>query len=53
VPIAKGLLSIASAVVGEDFRETGRTMENLQLASKTKDELTEMLERGLPHYEVR
>jgi opine dehydrogenase len=52
VPTAKGLLAIASAVVGEELRETGRTMENLQLASKTKDELKELLERGLHHYEV-
>jgi len=52
VPTAKGLLAVASAVVGEDLRATGRTMENLQLASKTKAELKEMLEKGLLQYEI-
>jgi opine dehydrogenase len=52
VPTAKGLLQIASAVAGEDFRKTGRTLENLMLASKTKDELKDILKKGIHHYEV-
>ncbi|WHY85776.1 NAD/NADP octopine/nopaline dehydrogenase family protein [Neobacillus novalis] len=52
VPTAKGLLSIGSAVVGEDLRQTGRTMENLGLASNTKEELKELLKKGFCHYEV-
>jgi opine dehydrogenase len=52
VPTAKALLQIASAVVGEDLRKTGRTLENLKLAFKTKDELKEILTKGIHHYEV-
>lgn len=52
VPTAKALLQIASAVIGEDLRKTGRTLENLQLASKTKLELQEFLKKGFYHYEL-
>jgi len=52
VPTAAGLLQIASAVIGEDLRTTGRTLENLNLASKTKEQLKEILNKGLHHYEV-
>jgi opine dehydrogenase len=33
-PTARGLLALASAVVGRDIRKTGRTLENLGLADK-------------------
>ena len=33
-PVAEGLLNLASAVTGENFYQTGRTLENLQLAQK-------------------
>jgi opine dehydrogenase len=52
VPVATGLLAIASSVVGEDLRQTGRTLENLQLASKTQEELKDVLQKGLIQYEV-
>jgi opine dehydrogenase len=32
-PTARGLLALGSAVVGRDLRKTGRTLENLGLAS--------------------
>lgn len=53
VPTAAGLLQIASAVIGEDLRATGRTLENLNLVSKSKEELKEILNKGLHYYEVR
>ncbi|MEH7094518.1 NAD/NADP octopine/nopaline dehydrogenase family protein [Neobacillus vireti] len=53
VPTAQALLQIASAVAGENLRDTGRTMENLKLSSKTKGELKEVLKKGLHHYETR
>ncbi len=45
-PVATGLLSIASAVVGEDFRATGRTLENLDLAKFSQIEMAALLEAG-------
>ncbi len=52
VPTAAGLLSIASSIVGEDLRKTGRTMENIGLSSKTTEELKMLLQKGLVQYEV-
>jgi opine dehydrogenase len=46
VPTAAGLLQIASAVTGTNLRAKGRTLENLNLASKSKDELKEILNKG-------
>lgn len=45
-PVAKGLLSLGSAICGEDFRSTGRTLETLGLATMTRLEMAEMLEVG-------
>jgi opine dehydrogenase len=45
-PTAKGLLALGSAVCGEDFRQTGRTLETLGLATMTRLEMAEMLEVG-------
>lgn len=45
-PVATGLLSIASAVCGEDFRNTGRTLENLGLAGLDRAAMTTLLETG-------
>lgn len=45
-PVAKGLLSLGSAICGEDFRQTGRTLETLGLATMTRLEMAEMLEVG-------
>lgn len=46
-PVAKGLLSIASAIVGEDFRNTGRNLEKTGLAGLSKEDLRQLLKRGV------
>ena len=38
-PVARGLLALGSAVVGKDLRREGRTLESLNLASLTPDQL--------------
>jgi opine dehydrogenase len=45
-PVATGLLSIASAVCDENFRLTGRTLENLGLADLDRSAMTALLETG-------
>jgi opine dehydrogenase len=45
-PVARGLLALGSAVIGEDFRATGRTLENLALADLSPGALRQMLRRG-------
>ena len=45
-PVATGLLSIASAVCDEDFRATGRTLENLGLADIDRSAMSALLEAG-------
>ncbi len=45
-PTATGLLALGSAVCGENFRETGRTLETLGLASLSRDEMAAMLRDG-------
>ena len=42
-PVARGLLALGSAVLGRDLRATGRTLENLGVASLTPTELKERL----------
>jgi opine dehydrogenase len=46
VPVAAGLLAMGSAVVGRDFRRSGRTLENLGLADLERGELQCVLTRG-------
>lgn len=46
-PVARGLLALGSAVCGEDFRETGRTLENLGLSMQTGDDMARLLREGL------
>ncbi len=46
-PVARGLLAVASAVLGRDLRATGRTLENLGLAGLTRTALRERLVDGL------
>ena len=46
-PVARGLLAIGSAICGEDFRQTGRTLESLGLAGLSRAEMAAMLEHGL------
>jgi len=45
-PLASGLLALGSAVVGEDFRRTGRTMASLGLDGLSRAELRDRLDRG-------
>ncbi|TPW26306.1 NAD/NADP-dependent octopine/nopaline dehydrogenase family protein [Pararhizobium mangrovi] len=45
-PVAAGLLSIASAVTGEDLRANGRTVETLGLADYSPADLKAMLAEG-------
>lgn len=47
-PVARGLLAIASAMLGEDLRVTGRTLENLGLARLSRDQMLGLLQNGLP-----
>lgn len=46
-PVARGLLSIASAVVGRDLRASGRTLENLGLAGLSRDAMRNLLADGI------
>ena len=46
-PTATGLLAIGSAVCGDDFRRTGRTMENLGLAGLSVAHLQAQLRDGV------
>lgn len=46
-PVAEGLLNIASAVTGRDLYAHGRTFESLGLANVTKQELSEILQKGV------
>jgi opine dehydrogenase len=46
LPVAEGLLAIASAVLGEDLYAHGRTFEKLGLASTSPIELEEVLHDG-------
>ena len=45
-PVARGLLALGSAVCGEDFRETGRTLEGMGLAALSREEMSNTLEAG-------
>lgn len=47
-PVARGLLAVCSAILGEDLRATGRTLENFGLAALTPDEMRRLLADGLP-----
>ena len=45
-PVAAGLLAVAGAASGNDFRATGRTMETLGLAGAKRDALMRLLREG-------
>jgi opine dehydrogenase len=47
VPVANGLLALGSAVCGQDFRATGRTLETLGLAGLGRAAMSELLTEGL------
>lgn len=42
-PVMNSFILIASIICGRDFRKEGRTVENLGLAGKTKEEIYEMI----------
>jgi opine dehydrogenase len=46
-PVAAGLLAIAGAASGNDFRKTGRTMETLGLVQESRGRLSDMLREGI------
>jgi opine dehydrogenase len=46
-PVARGLLAVASAVVGRDLRASGRTLENLGLAGLSRTAMRKLLRTGL------
>jgi len=46
-PVAEGLLNIASAVTGRNLYAEGRTLENLGLADKSKQEMYVILQQGV------
>ncbi len=46
-PVAAGLLALGGAASGNDYRATGRTMETLGLAGKTRGEMASLLREGL------
>ncbi|MEE2996937.1 MAG: NAD/NADP octopine/nopaline dehydrogenase family protein [Pseudomonadota bacterium] len=46
-PVADGLLAIAGAAVGRDYRVTGRTMENIGLADLGRKDIRTLLDSGL------
>ncbi|PTW56604.1 opine dehydrogenase [Breoghania corrubedonensis] len=47
VPVAAGLLAIASAVAGDDFRTSGRTLKTLGLNGMSRADMTAMLMQGV------
>ncbi|WP_211341182.1 hypothetical protein [Paracoccus methylarcula] len=46
VPVAKGLLALASAVTGKDLRHGPRTIEAMGLSGLNRAEMTELLQDG-------
>lgn len=42
-PVARGLLALGSAVLGQDLRKSGRTLERLGLAGMSRDEMRRRL----------
>jgi opine dehydrogenase len=46
-PVARGLLALGSAICGEDFRTTGRTLEGLGLASLDRGAMRTLLAEGI------
>jgi len=47
MPIAEGLIAIASGITGTNLYESGRSLENLGLADLTRNDLDELLAKGL------
>jgi opine dehydrogenase len=47
-PLARAFLSIGGAICGEDFMQTGRTLQSLGLSRLDRASLQKMLAEGLP-----
>ncbi|MGV6393485.1 NAD/NADP octopine/nopaline dehydrogenase family protein [Pseudomonas caspiana] len=47
-PVAQGLLNLASAVTSRDLYGSGRTLEQFGLDTLSREQMTELLEQGLP-----
>ena len=47
MPIAEGLIAIASGITGQSLYKTGRTLENLGLAKLSKKNMLNMLTQGI------
>jgi opine dehydrogenase len=45
-PLADSLLTLVGAIYGEDFRKTGRTLQNLGVGGLSLNELTTLLWEG-------
>ena len=45
-PIADSLLHLIGVITGEDYRQTGRTLENLGLSGKGADDIAGLLQQG-------
>jgi opine dehydrogenase len=46
-PVARGLLALGSAICGDDFRTTGRTLERLGLSTLDRSAMHELLAEGI------
>lgn len=46
-PVAEGLLNLASAVTGKDLYAEGRTLENLGLVNKSRQDMQILLQQGI------
>ena len=45
VPLMKSMVNICGSLLNIDFRKNGRTLENLGLGSKNKEEIIDYLSR--------
>jgi opine dehydrogenase len=46
--VARGLLALGGAVLGRDLRAHGRTLETLGLAHLSRNQMSNLLENGIP-----
>ena len=46
-PVASGLVETGGAAIGQDFRKTGRTLDNLGLGGITRDDFHILLNKGI------
>jgi opine dehydrogenase len=46
-PVAEGFLTIASAITGRNLYTEGRTLENLDLSSLSRNQMMDLLQNGI------